>query len=161
MGMSVKLEDTHCFFCHEPLIRFITISIMTSDKCSLSYAWKHYWKLFQMSLCYCCHIAVNVCECLQVIRNYSLSLWWIVWDTFFIVYLNTTDVTECFGCLRLYMQWTCHAWDQDKRDTLCFKRIVKRLLKHKEEARIQVFWDVMLCHTVCVFRCLEGSWDCL
>jgi len=47
--------------------------------------------------CSSCHIAVNVCECLQVIRNYSLSLGWTVQIMCFIVYLYIADVTECLG----------------------------------------------------------------
>ena len=32
-----------------------------------------------------------------MIRNYGLSLSWIVQDASFIVYLNTAAVTECLG----------------------------------------------------------------
>jgi hypothetical protein len=81
-----------------------------------------------MFLRYCCHIAVNVCGCVQVICNYSLSLSWVVKDASFIVCLNKAAVTGCLGWLRLYMQWICHAWGHDKRDTLCCKRTVKRIL---------------------------------
>ena len=103
-----------------------------------------------MFLCCCCHIAVNVCGCLQVIRNYSLSLGWIVQDAFFIVYLNTADITGYLGWLRLYVQWICHAWGHDKRDTSYFKRKVKRILNMKKSQGFRC--SGMWCYVIwCVF----------